>query len=60
MAVFDAVNNANTSVFMWKAMFSDFTQYGAYTRVAKRDIFILWGAQLLSGEYSANLIKIGL
>jgi len=28
-----------------KALFSDF----AYTHVVKWDIFILWGAQLLSG-----------
>jgi len=33
-------------------LFSDFARYepyDAYTRVVKWDIFILWGAQLLSG-----------
>jgi len=32
-----------------KALFSDFARFGAYTHVVKWDIFILWGAQLLSG-----------
>jgi len=32
-----------------KALYSDFAWYGAYTRVVKWDIFMLWGAQLLSG-----------
>jgi len=32
-----------------KALIADFARNGAYTRVVKWDIFILWGAQLLSG-----------
>jgi len=30
-------------------LFSDFARYDAYTRIVIWDIFILWGAHLLSG-----------
>jgi len=49
MAVFDAVICKHFSVHVKKHCFLFFARYGAYTRVVKWDIFILWGAQLLSG-----------
>jgi len=49
MAVFDAVICKHFSVHVKKTLFFDFARYGAYTRIVKWDIFILWGAQLLSG-----------
>jgi len=49
MAVFDAVIMQTHQCSCEKALFSDFARYDAYTRVVKWDIFIHWGAQLLSG-----------